>query len=196
MIKKTFTTKGFTLVELMVSIGIFVLMTSLLLAKYGSFNQGIFLTNQAYDVALAIRTAQSYGINVKGVPGRVNDFNSPYGIYFDTSSDNEANKKIIFFADVVKDGVYTAGDTVISTYTLKKNTIIKSICIKNDSISCNDNHNDGLVNITFVRPSPKAIIKKSNINPSYKYAEISIKSSNGEIKKVTVTDIGQITIKD
>ena len=59
--------KGFTLIELLVCITIFVIMTALLLFKYGNFNQSVLLTNLAYDTALTIRTAQNYGLSVKAV---------------------------------------------------------------------------------------------------------------------------------
>jgi prepilin-type N-terminal cleavage/methylation domain-containing protein len=60
--------KGFTIIELVVSVAIFAFMTAFLVARYGTFNQGVLLTNLAYDVALTIRNAQSYGLNVKSLP--------------------------------------------------------------------------------------------------------------------------------
>ena len=39
--------KGYTLVELVITITIFAAMTAYLLAKYGTFNQSVALTNLA-----------------------------------------------------------------------------------------------------------------------------------------------------
>jgi prepilin-type N-terminal cleavage/methylation domain-containing protein len=57
MFKINLKNKGFTLVELMVTVGIFTIISGLLLARYSNFNQGIILTNLAYDIALTIRSA-------------------------------------------------------------------------------------------------------------------------------------------
>jgi len=80
--------RGFTLIELLVTIAIFVFMTALLVARYNAFNQGTLLSDQAYTVALAVRTAQSYGIGVKNsdTSGGKN-FGSAYGLHFDTVAD-------------------------------------------------------------------------------------------------------------
>ena len=61
---------GFTLIELIVSVAIFVFMTALVVAKYGNFNQSVLMTDLAYDIALTLRTAQTYGVSVQGqAPG-------------------------------------------------------------------------------------------------------------------------------
>jgi len=99
--------RAFTLVELMVSVGIFLMMTGLVVAKYGNFNQSVLLTNLAYDVALTIRTAQTYGLSVRNndLSNSSSDFQSGYGVHLDTStrpdsnSGNNFNQEIIFFAD-------------------------------------------------------------------------------------------------
>ena len=49
------------------TVAIFIFMTALVVANYGSFNDGTLLTSMSYDVALALRGAQSYGLNVKGI---------------------------------------------------------------------------------------------------------------------------------
>ena len=93
--------RGFTLIELVITIAIFAAMTTYLLAKYGKFNQSLLLTNLAYDVALTIRTAQSFGLNVKAVTTNAEyvtpSFDFPYGAHFDSRSTK--NKSFIFFAD-------------------------------------------------------------------------------------------------
>ena len=92
---------GFTLVEMLVTIAIFIFMTALLVAKYGSFNDTTLLTSMAYDVALTLRDAQSYGLNVQGYQSSsglgIQSFNYPYGIHFNATSPN--NTKMTLFAD-------------------------------------------------------------------------------------------------
>src|ERR1035437_4022736 len=94
---------GFTLVELMVTVGIFLFMTALVVAKYGSFNDGTLLTSMSYDVALTLRSAQSYGLNVQSYNSQ-NLFNYPYGIHF--SSAAGSNNQMILFADVNVNNIY------------------------------------------------------------------------------------------
>lgn len=187
--------KGFTLVELMVSVGIFAAMTVLLLAKYGNFNQGILLTNLAYDVALTIRNAQSYGLNVKSAPGDdgrtySEEFNYPYGVHF------TVGKQFIFFADndplndnKYGDGIYTAPlDTPISTSNIKGSSVIQSICVGESPCDSSISSLD----ITFRRPDPNAIITADEA--TYSYAEVVLRATDGSQKKVVIRSTGQIAV--
>src|ERR1035437_8782416 len=118
---------GFTLVELMVTVGIFLFMTALVVAKYGSFNDGTLLTSMSYDVALTLRSAQSYGLNVQSYNSQ-NLFNYPYGIHF--SSAAGSNNQMILFADVNVNNIYDSADNPpITTYTLARGGDVKSVCV-------------------------------------------------------------------
>ena len=57
--------RGFTLIELMVTLAIFTIMTSVIMANYPGFNNKIALEVLAQDIALSIRQAQVYGISVR-----------------------------------------------------------------------------------------------------------------------------------
>ncbi len=181
--------KGFTIVELLVSIAIFALMTALLLSKYGTFNQGVILTNLAYDVALTIRNAQSYGLNVKSASRDSDLFSYPYGVHFDSSSAN--NTKFIFFADVNSNGLYDVGtDTIISQTTITRGSKI-SILSRPDGGSINP------LDISYKRPDPNAIIYgNNNTGTAYTSARIQIMASDGvSIKTISVSSNGQISVQ-
>lgn len=194
--------RGFTIVELLVSLAIFVVMTALLIAKYGNFNQSILLTNLAYDTALTIRNAQSYGLNVKSAPTNgsnySSDFDSPFGVHFDSSSGN--NKKVVFFVDKSKDFVYdqATGEAYI-TYEIKNGNYISSICA---SAYTNGNSCDpkAFVDISFRRPNPSPYISSllsssgTTVNSNFKYAKITLKSTSGETRNVIIIKSGQISI--
>lgn len=195
---------GFTLIELVVSISIFAFMTAFLVGKYGGFNQSVLITNSAYDVALTIRGAQSYGLNVKGVDvvtGGVSStrFTYPYGGHF--SSAVGANTTYILFADTNLNtsgnfySVYDLGtDVDINKTTLRKGTIISSVCVGSNEASCNT---VTTVDISFRRPDPDAIITADGMTGSkYAFTKISILASNGSKKSVTVRSTGQISIID
>ena len=183
--------KAFTLVELLVSIAIFALMTALLVAKYGNFNQSILLNNLAYDIALNIRSAQSYGLNVRGVAssgGNPSEFKYPFGVRFINNNNN-----FILFADIDADGFYDTGETILSTVTIKSVASIDSLCVTNNN-SCSGTVNS--LNITFKRPDPNAIIRGNSDSNNMGMAEIVIKSTDGSKKKIVIRSNGQIGVEN
>ncbi len=148
---------GFTIIELMICVFIFAMMTTLLLAKYGSFNTNVLLTNLAYDVALTIRNAQSYGLNVKSSPNEENKFNYAYGVHIALGTE------FIFFVDTTPNGLYDAnlGEKITST-TIKRGMSIGRIC-PGSAICSSLNSYTGAdsMDITYKRPNPEAIIKST-----------------------------------
>lgn len=159
--------KGFTIIELMICVFIFAMMTTLLLAKYGSFNTGVLLTNLAYDVALTIRNAQTYGLNVKSAPLDANNFNYAYGVHFALGTE------FIFFIDTNSNGLYDANlyEKITST-TIKRGMGIARLCPSSRVCrSLDDEDGNGLtidwpdsIDVTYKRPNPEAIIKSTNNN--------------------------------
>jgi prepilin-type N-terminal cleavage/methylation domain-containing protein len=200
--KENIKRKGFTILELLISISIFAFMTALLLAKYGTFNQGVILTNLAYDVALTIRNAQSYGLNVKSTGRLVNDFDKStsgvgggsYGVHFDTANPAQ----FIFFVDEDGDGLYTKNGTDspkgsdIKT-TIQRGSVIGGLCVVSSGSSCSPIN--GSVDITFARPDPDARIKANGNSTQYASAEIALKATDGSTKTVQVNSNGQISVK-
>ena len=124
---------GFTLMELMVSISIFVIMTVLLIVKFGNFNQNTNITNLAYDIALTLRTAQTYGMSVQGQAtgaGISPMFQYSYGVAFCAlasgscpgASDTFSDQQLVMFADTdpaATRGAYDNSDINISPYNIK-----------------------------------------------------------------------------
>lgn len=153
--------RGFTLVELLVSIGIFVLMTTLLVVKYGSFNQGILLTDLAYDVAIALRTAQTYGIGVINTgSGGAASFSQLYGVHF--SSLAGENDRLKLFSSPTY--LYTdPGKIDQGTQVMVRGSTILSLCVGNGTVgvcgaSGTTQSTADKVDIVFKRPDPAAII--------------------------------------
>ena len=184
----------------MVSVGIFAFMTAFLVAKYGTFNQGILLTNLAYDVALTLRNAQSYGLNVKSQPvakgaNYSDKFDYAYGVHFDKSTAADLNKTMIFFVDINSNGIYDAvNDEKITTYNIKRGSYVSLLCVAQIASDCSSVDS---LDITFKRPDPNAIIKgtaPSIVFGSQTYAEITLRSTDGGERKVAVRSTGQITV--
>lgn len=201
--KKTFfkskLIRGFTLVELLVTLTIFSIMTGIVLVNQGQFNNTIFLNNLAHDVALTVRMAQTYGINVREFSN--NKF-IPYGVSFRSNSTD--NKSFVLFADVPPQNGLFGGDFIcpkddvecVERYVIKSGNYIKSICAGTNELECDSNLKNFL-DISFVRPNPEAQIYANNDrNMLYAYAKIVVSSQDGaNIRNIIVRSTGQIYVE-
>jgi len=80
-------TIGFSMVELLVSIGIVVLVLSIVVTRQQSFNSAVLLGGQAYEIALAMREVQLSAISAASDGS--GEFRSVQGIYFDRTDNQE-----------------------------------------------------------------------------------------------------------
>ncbi|MEK7184739.1 MAG: prepilin-type N-terminal cleavage/methylation domain-containing protein [Patescibacteria group bacterium] len=165
--------KGFTLIELMITVSIFAIMTALLVAKYGTFNNGVILTNLAYDIALSIRSAQSYGLNTRG-DSNTNTFTGTYTVSF---VKNEKSFSLV-------------GSDLNKVTNIKRGSYISRLCVGTDQSSCQSSPIDAL-SIAFNRPEPNARINGNNA-----YGEIEVKSIDGATRKIVVRSTGQIFVSN
>lgn len=182
---------GFTLIELLVTISIFVFMTALVMARYNDFYSGTIFKNLAYDIAITIREAQSYGISVKYNEQGGGSFNRAYGAYFPEGTGG----KNFALQSFTKTANYTDGVNEKS-YLLKHGATFNQLLVSADD---NDYVSASNVAIIFQRPNPEAIICVTvaafNCN-TYKFVKIVLKASNGDLKTVKVNSSGQIAIID
>lgn len=175
---------GFTLLELIVTITIFVVLTSAILFRNSRFKNDLLITNLAYEMALSIREAQTYGINVKEFNAT---FNSAYGVHFDVAK----NKQFELFVDANSNNIFSdPPDTIVSTYSLRGDNVISNLCVDAGSGTCSSSSNS--LDITFKRPDPEAKIY-ANGN-SYKRAQIKINSSDNTERIIEVNSTGQISV--
>ena len=193
--------KGFTLVELLVTIVIFVILTGVTLFNQKGFDNTVLLKNLAYDIALTIRQAQTYGVNVK--ESQVSGKFSSYGVYFNTTTNN---KSFVLFADngknnstgyyiLVPDGKFSGSmdcpsndNECLQKYLLKQNAYISNLCVGTSIDNC---ANVSELTIYYKRPDPDAVINDTN-----SYSEITVSSAtNSASSTIVVTGPGQIYIK-
>lgn len=189
--------KGFTLIELLVAIAIFTFMTAILVVKYAGFSEGMTLTNLAYDVALTLREAQSYGINAadaKNVAGSASDFNKTYGVYFTRGNDY----RFTLYADLDGDGRYGGATENIRVMNIKQGNRLEYFCAGTAAgvSSCSV---VTIIDVRFTRPDPAPKIYAGTVANAltlYPYAEIRMKSLNGSYRRVVVRSSGQISVEE
>ena len=87
--------KGFTLIELMVVIGIIAVISALSLFNSSRLNSSVLLSNTAYEIGLIVRDAQISGLGAKVLLTGGVATTSNQGVYFDTFKPEQ----IIFFSD-------------------------------------------------------------------------------------------------
>jgi len=217
--------KGFTLIEMLVSLAIFAVITSVVVYNYGAFNSNILVTNLAYEMALAIRESQSYGLSVKKITASSADYG--YGIHFNSSNDHS----FYLFADLNRDSKFEANSIANcgqanqecrEELVLRGDSSITKLCVKGlvSGTLCYAPENTRWLDIMFVRPNPEAIIVRESFfesqnqsdtdgsctdacvykkpyTPTLKSAEIEITGARGQKKKkIVVERSGQISVQD
>ena len=161
--KKLKSETGFSLIEMIVSISIILIITSVVLVRQSAFTSTVLLKNLAYGVALSVREVQTAAVSVRGRNGI---FDVPYGIHFDIQKDNQ----YVLFRDVKPvsniNDKYDVGDTeeLVDTITINKNFKLKDLCYENTSTKvCNSNDpNFKELVVIFKRPDFDALFNVDN----------------------------------
>ncbi len=208
---------GVTLIELIVVIGIFAVVSSVLMFNYSDFSNGVSIRNLSQDIALSIRKAQTYATSVQiidGVPQTTQTFPS-YGLSFSLENSGQAfnanKKEFVLFADLIPSGDSvpnkkydndgTCGAVKEGTECLEKVSITSADSIVGLETDVTGPVITGTVNITFRRPSPDAIIcyipsgESDCIPQAISYAKILLQSVKGTTKTVSVWNTGQINVQ-
>lgn len=204
--------KGFTLIELMVVLAIIAVVMSIVLSSQSTFNKTLTLANTAYDIALTIRYAETYGLGSRAI-GTIT--RAGYGVHFQNTSKNS----FTLFADVypapsISSVCHPTADPSmpdarpgncaydssrgegITDYVLGNGITISKFCsYAIGNWSCSD---DGLtsLDIVFARPNANPFI---SVNGSYSAsfpitaACLTISSPQGGLRFVSVASSGQIT---
>lgn len=218
-----FRPQGFTLIELMVSIGIMMIMTAVLFSGYPESITRIGLANTAHKVSLLIREAQVRGSSIDSRSGL--NVVSGYGVYVNSAVTNS----LILFSDFIDsasvariplgNGLYDQNpiDEKDSLLKLLQNFYISNLCVKNSSgLYCNFIHSpsntDPVVTqtainnltISFNRPNPRPNIYINDLKTAnYDEACIEIRSPQspkvplepiaGYVRAIKIANTGFIT---
>jgi len=215
MIKKhqqLHTQSGFSLVEFIVVIVIFSIMSSVSLFNYNQYRNTIKETNIAQDLGLSLRQAQVYGISASDqVIGAASlDQNGAADNLFsrqipDITNDRSIRGVVIFpqtetitlYEDVNDNFVYNENtDRIIDTRTIQDPQVdLVGVDLCDSAPNCGQIETDR-VDISFRRPYPDAYINKDG-NPSqqFGYASIIIDAGGSSQSYIEVNSIGNITVK-
>ncbi len=185
---------GFTIVELMVVVGIMTVISSLILFNSSNLNSSVLLSNTAYEIGLIIRDAQVAGLGAKVIASDGNQnaaTTSNQGVYFDIAN----SQQIIFFADLNKDNTYNNNEKSQVYIIENKAGKVLSICKPKSNNTCTDIIEN--VSIIFKRPNPEAYFypKEENSPSGYQgNITINIGFDNGECRSITIYKTGGIQI--
>ncbi len=105
----TISSRGMTLVELVVVLSIFIIVSGITIFEYQGFRSSASLQNLADDIALSIRKAQSFAIGVRNTTNA--NFESGYGVHFSVHQNQTepragSSKSFILFADMNQNKTY------------------------------------------------------------------------------------------
>lgn len=171
--------RGFTLMEMVVTVGIFALISTVVIVRNAQFDNETLLQNLAFDIALSVRQAQQFGVNVRAAEGV---FSGSYGIHFDAQSPT-----YFMFTDINEDGRYQS-DELLETFTLGRGATIGEICDPTSKTGCD---HEGL-DVVFRRPDPDAVINNGEMSQ----ATVELVSARGDGSRIiSIESTGQISIK-
>lgn len=180
--------RGFSLIELMVAVGIMALINIMIFASYPEFSQKMALKRTSEEIALSARQAQAYALGIKK-SSSVGDDYFGFGIHFDKSN----SKSLILFTDsgATPNKTYDVGE-LFQEFKIDTGDYVSDLRICADFCQSADT-----LDIVYPRASSMATI---NNDDTLSYATITIKSPRGDADKnkklIKIWRNGQISVED
>ncbi len=197
---------GFSLVEMIVTMGIFMIMTTIMYANYPQLNRVIALQAATSEIGVIIRNAQIYGSSRGGSavgdgvyinmidPTKITEFldvpvpNQPLNGYGVAESDLRFTLTTPI-ADPTKD------DKIVNYAKVSGGAIISGIYKRGSSNLDPIN----TVSVVYVRPNTQAYIYESPLGTPALLPALYIETSSGKVANpsfrcITVLKIGQVNV--
>lgn len=194
---------GFSLIELMVTLSIIIIISSITLVNYPDLSEQHSINRAARTVSLSLRDAQIRSMAVKESPDALSANPFPaYGVHFSKST----KKQFFIFADnncffnTKPDCKYDLGtDTVVDNKIIPTIAQIKKICGNLKSLGTCTELDEA--DIVFQRPTPSIFLKGtvSGVVSDYNDIEVLIDSPTGQKKfqkMIGVTLTGQVFLQE
>ena len=218
MRKRTHKNWGLSMLEMLVVIGIFSVVSSILIFNYGDFRNNVSIRDLAQEVALAVRKAQGYATSVHGITiGGGRDYPA-FGIAFAVGQPvvrdfTPDEKEFMIFADVANGanpenklydraggivcGNVQPGDECIEQFRISSADKIYQLCTSTDGVT--EDCSPQQVNILFHRPNPEAdicVVTGSTCDSSKPaYVKIKLRSPGNTVRTIAVWNTGQISVQ-
>ena len=203
---------GLTMVELIVVVAIFAVISSVLFFNFSDFNTTVSLRNLSQEVALMVRKSQVYATGVHNLDGvsASSKVYQAYGISFSAKATGGAyeatTKRFVLFADTVTSGVNnrryaassscgnpTTSNECVEAFGIVTGDKITSLCT---DLGCSSTNT---VNVVFRRPSPDAEIcidtGSGTCSSLRSFLKVVIQSARGQERNVTIWNTGQINVQ-
>ncbi len=196
---------GFTLVELIVTISIVTFMSTVVMFNYSTFSDNLASSAAQQEIAVAIREAQSFGVNVRESAVSSGRFDYAYGIHFDPQDPSSyyvfVDRTDSPFGNGVTGnrqydvgtGCGTSSTECVEKFTLRNNVKVSGIC---DPSSCYTNKT---LDIIFLRPNPDAKIYiytgATEFSSGGASARVELTSQKGKVVYVKADATGQVLVQ-
>jgi prepilin-type N-terminal cleavage/methylation domain-containing protein len=204
--EKASLTAGFTLIEMIVAVAIFTIITSVLLFNYNNFNSRLNLDILVHQIAQWGRDTQVSAMSVRPSRTNVNSF-SGFGLHFDMVTP----KSFIYFADLNGSKKYDpleagkkcgdAGVECEKVINILKGNAIEKICgypfISGSQGLCPAGFESlSSVDAVFTRPNPDACVSGAGAGTCiYSHADITVVSPAKYRHTIQVWTTGQISVQ-
>ncbi|MEO5646487.1 MAG: type II secretion system protein [Candidatus Paceibacterota bacterium] len=214
---------GFTLIEMLVVVGIFAVVATTLLFNYSSFSTSVGVRNLSEQIGISIRKAQSYATSVRSISGSgglMSDTFPAYGIAFSEGYPSQnlydpTDSSFTLFTDVspqnntITNNIFDNNGSCgapgqdqecVENFSITNGNKIVSLCTDSPSAgTCFTAEHPGKVNIVFHRPNPDAIIcivdQSGNCSSQLSsYVKITVQSLKGINRIITIWSTGQISV--
>jgi len=200
--------RGFTLVELVVVVGIMSVIMLLVFFNSKRFNDDLNLRTAATEISLALRQAQNFGISVRESSAGSASFTAPYGVAFDINNPTYT----FIYSDTNNNRAYngtlscTGTDECREKNLIRGGIVISRLCatdLLGGTLNCFGGSGLKYMVLTYVRPNPEPIIKVFNTTNNelgggpWKTAYIELRSANGTLTYVRTDSVsGVITLQN
>lgn len=179
--------KGFSLIELMVAVGILTIINIMIFASYPEFSQKMALKRTSEEIALIARQAQAYALGIKKSVSASDDYFG-FGVHFQKSKP----KSIFLFTDsgAIPNKIYDAGE-LFQEFKISAGDYVSELWICASFCQA-----VSALDIVYPRAASMATI---NNDDTLSYAKITIKSPRGNEEKnkkyIKIWISGQISVE-
>ncbi|MEK7503273.1 MAG: prepilin-type N-terminal cleavage/methylation domain-containing protein [Patescibacteria group bacterium] len=186
-------TRGFTLIEVVVVIGVMAVIATITLISFPQFSERVGIEQEAGKLALAARRAQSNALAVREFQPGSGIFPS-YGVNVSMSNPLQY---VVFGDPNATNRFESFLSEAVETTAVEKRVSIYRICGNSQSIpqgSCALSSAD----IIYIRPTPTIVLTgvDSGIPALYNDIKVVLRNSDGSIERnVIIWSTGQISIE-